>query len=149
MPESRPRSPQGSGSRRKGVSSPQGASLKPTPAFRHHTLVAMEMGEHGLGALVTPPEAASASLDCTQFKKAWRGGLHCACSVPPLLPPYLPLISKIPLGNQRSGVLRMEVLAQHAGSCVDHVHAGNGAEHLREGRLGKMSGEVKHDPLSR
>lgn len=73
MPESRSRSPQGSGSRTKGVSSPQGASLKPTPAFRHHTLVAIEMGEHGLRALVTPPEAASASLDCTQFKKAWRG----------------------------------------------------------------------------
>lgn len=76
-------------------------------------------------------------------------GGDCACSVPPLLPPYLPLISKISLGSQRSGVLRMEVLAQRAGSCVDQVHAGNGADHLREGRLGKMSGEVKHDPLSR
>lgn len=89
MSELRPRSPQGSGSRRKGVSSPQGTSLKPTPAFRHHTLVAMEMGEHGLGALVTPPEAASASLDCTQFKKAWRGETA-------LRWPCLPIASSLP-----------------------------------------------------
>lgn len=60
-----PRSPSGSGSRGEGVSSPQGASLKPTPSLRAHTLVAMEMGKLGPRALVSPPEAASSPLDYT------------------------------------------------------------------------------------
>lgn len=65
MPEAGPRSPQAPGEKGETPGPPL-----PMPSLRPPTLVAVEMGEHRPGTLVSPPEAACAPLDATQFKKA-------------------------------------------------------------------------------
>lgn len=78
-------------------------------------LVAMEMGERGLGVPVSPPETATALLESTPFKKAWS--TETALRLPCLPVMSLCLISKTPPppptpGSRRPRLRRRAVLAQ-------------------------------------